>query len=115
MIYLVNGAALGALYFAAKLTEIGAYRRHLIVAILVVLVVTNSAHACLIIRQGQWYTDLDTAFAKSSEAQQIERRKGFPWLGTHNLYATIHFILAALLFLAAMLAWFALQFPPQSN
>jgi hypothetical protein len=105
LIYLVNGAALGALYFAAKMEEIALYRRQVIVSFLFILAIINFIHACLIKRQGQWYSIIDRAFASTSQATMLDRPKGFPWFGTHDLYAALHFVLAAAFAVAGLWAW----------
>jgi hypothetical protein len=113
LIYLVNGATLGVLYFAAKLEEIVAYRRVVIGAVLGILAAINFVHGCLIQRQGHWYASIDKAFSSSSGAERIERPKGFPWLGTHALYALVHYGLALALMAACLFVLWALA--PQSK
>ena len=106
LIYLINGGALGLLYFVAKMDELAAYKKYVVAAILSTLAFINFMHALLIGRQGQWYKLLDDAFALASnakeKAEEIERPKGFPWIGTHALRAAIHVGLAAILAIAAV-------------
>jgi hypothetical protein len=101
LIYLINGGALGLLYFAERLDKLKDYQTVVAALFLGVLSFINLMHAFLIRRQGEWYSRLDKAFASASGAKEIERPKG---LGSHALHAAIHFGLAAVLAMAAALA-----------
>lgn len=113
LIYLVNGGALGALYFFAKMGELATHKKEVVFVVLAILTVINFLHACLLIRQGQWYSDIDSAFASSCKAIKVERRPGFPFLGTHHIYASIHLVLTAAL-LGAAIAALCVTLPPQN-
>jgi hypothetical protein len=105
LIYLVNGAVLAALYFVAKMDELKGQKFHVIAFILWILAGVNFLHACLINRQGQWYRLLDTLLADAAETTRPDRPSGFPWLGTHALYAFVHYALGIILIAAGVLAW----------
>ena len=61
-------------------------------------------HTLIIVRQGQWYRDIDAAFAQNVGVSPV-RRPGI-W-GTHPLYAAFHAVLAGVLFAGAVaLLWF---------
>lgn len=99
LIYLVNGGALGLLYFALK--ELESYRGYVAVIALLVLGAVNGIHARLIQRQGKWYHELDKAFKIASGAEKIPVNTP-PGMSSHALHALIHYIISAVLFLAAL-------------
>ncbi|MGT2501254.1 hypothetical protein ACVOMS_11265 [Bradyrhizobium guangxiense] len=104
LIYLINGGALGLLYFVAKLdqaTAIGSKAKFIIAGVLTTLAFVNAMHARLIRRQGEWYSAIDAAFADASNAKKVQSPSG---RGTHALHADIHVGLAAVLIAGAGLA-----------
>lgn len=110
LIYLVNGGALGALYFAAGLEALKPpYRGYMVVGVLSVLALINLVHALLIMRQGQWYAAIDERFAIKSQTSKVDRPTGFPYLGTHHLYSLIHAIVTLALLAAAVTSWCAFK------
>lgn len=99
LIYLVNGAILAMLYFVARSPE----QYVSAVLLLCILSIVNIAHAALIVRQGKWYFNIDEAFKSSiHHLKEIQRPTGFPWIGSHNLFATLHLVLGLLLLGAAL-------------
>jgi len=106
LIYLINGGALGLLYFAVRM-DLSLDRKKIIAAaVLFTLALINLLHALLIGRQGQWYKILDDAFAEASNAKEpdkeLKRPEGFPWMGTHLIHAIIHLGLAVVLAISAV-------------
>lgn len=101
LIYLVSAAVGAAAYFVLR--EEGFNHRGVVTAaILFVLCAINFIQALLILRQGKWYRDLDRLYAEVVEARRPEEPEGWRrWWGTHPLYASIHFLLAGILFVGA--------------
>ena len=102
LIYLVNGGILALLYFVARLPS-WPYQQALMAFVVEALAIINLIHAALIVRQGKLYSTIDNAIAGSIvDKPTIIRPRGFPWMGTHTLYAVIHSLLAAGLFVAGL-------------
>jgi hypothetical protein len=95
LIYLVNGAVLGALYFLFdKFPANPIAQKSIMICALVALGFINLMHAFLILSQGRWYGAIDAALAKSVKADPpIARGR----LSTHRIHAFLYFGLASLL------------------
>ena len=102
LIYVVNGGILALVYFVVRLPS-WPYQQAMIAFVVEALAIINLIHAGLIVRQGKWYSNIDNAFASGIvNKPTITTPRGFPWMGTHTLYAVIHCFLAFALFLAGL-------------
>jgi hypothetical protein len=105
LIYLVNGAILAMLYFVVQLQQFPP-KRPAVVIILMILAFINFMHAGIILRQASWYFVLDQELSTwLSSNFNRPSVNGAPCLGTHRLYALLHFGLALTLGLVAFVIW----------
>ena len=121
LIYAVNGAVVAFIYFVVGKLGSFEYTRHIVVAALVVLAIINLLHARLLVVQRAWYRKLDEKYAAASGARRVALdesqcfKRTTAWFGsTHNLYATIHFVVALTLVVAAIFTWVCNPFAGES-
>jgi len=99
LIYLVNGAIGGAIYFILKDRSHWTNYAEICAFLLFVLAAVNLMHGYLIHVQGKWYGELDTGYAKSVGLP--DRPRISVLIGAHNTYALLHYSLAGFLIMAA--------------
>jgi hypothetical protein len=75
LIYIVNGAVLGMIYFVIQASDFPA-RKGVIVLALSTLVMINFLHVLLIFRQGHWYHAIDKELASTVKASPVRLGDG---------------------------------------